>query len=62
MAVSKLKKMITSSPVLAYYEHKLPTRVTTNALKAGFGAVLEQEHASEWKPVAYASRAMTQCE
>jgi transposase InsO family protein len=61
-AVNTLKKMITSSPVLAYYESKLPTRLTTDASKAGLGAVLEQKHEGVWKPIAYASRAMTQCE
>jgi hypothetical protein len=61
-AINTLKKMITSSPVLAYYEPKLPTRVTTDASKAGLGAVLEQNYEGEWKPIAFASRAMTQCE
>ena len=60
--VNRLKKMITSSPVLAYYESKLPIRLTTDASKAGLGAVLEQNHEGVWKPIAYASRAMTQCE
>ena len=40
-AVNTLKKIITSSPVLA---------------------VLEQNHEGDWKPIAYASKAMTQCE
>ncbi|CAB4002304.1 Hypothetical predicted protein, partial [Paramuricea clavata] len=57
-AINTLKKMITSSP--AYYEPKLPTRVTTDASKAGLGAVLEQNYDGEWKPIAFASRAMTQ--
>ena len=61
-AVDMLKKMVTSSPVLASYEPELPTRITTDASKAGLGAVLEQNHDGEWKPIAYASRAMTQCE
>ena len=61
-AINTLKKMITSSPVLAYYEPKLPTRLTTDASKAGLGAVLEQNYEGEWKPIAFASRAMTQCE
>ena len=61
-AVNTLKKMVTSSPVLAYYELKLPTRVTANLSKSGLGAVLKQKHEEEWKPVAFASRAMTQSE
>ena len=56
--VNRLKKMITSSPVLAYYESKLPIRLTRDASKA----VLGQNHEGVWKPIAYASRAMTQCE
>ena len=55
--------MFTSSPLLAYYElPRRPRRVTTDASKSGLGTVLEQNHAEEWKPVAFLSRAMTQWE
>ena len=37
------------------------TRVTADS-KSGLGAVLEQKHGEEWKPVAFASRVMTQSE
>ena len=47
-----LKKIITNSPVLAYHELKLPIRVTTDASKAGLGAVFEQNHEGDWKPIA----------
>lgn len=34
--------------------------VLADVSKSGLGAVLLQEHNGEWKPVIYASRAMTQ--
>ena len=58
-AVKALKTMVTSSPVLAYYEPSGATRVTTDASKDGLGAILEQKHEDGWKTIAYASRAMT---
>ena len=61
-AVETLKTMVTSNQILAYYEPNRSTRVTTDASKDGLGAILEQKHEDGWKPVAYASRAMTQCE
>ena len=61
-AVNILKKMVTSRPVLAYYEFKLPRQVSSDSSKLGLGAVLEHKHEEEWKPVAFASRAMTQSE
>ena len=43
-AIKKLRELVTSSPVLKFFDNNLPTRVPSNASKRGLGAVLEQEH------------------
>ena len=50
---------MTDSPVLKYFDQNLPTKVSVDASKAGLGAVLLQLHRDDWRPVAYASRAMS---
>lgn len=54
----KLKKLITQAPVLAYYDVKKPVELESDSSDVGLGAVLLQEG----KPIAYASRALTQTE
>ena len=61
-AIKKLKELITSSPVLKYYNPNLPTRISSDASQEGLGAVLEQDHDNEWHPVAFASRSLTPAE
>ena len=51
-AIEDLKRIITSEPVLQFYNPELPTKVSTDASKFGLGAVLEQKHGDEWKPEA----------
>lgn len=53
----KLKTYLTSSPILAIFDRKLPINIYTDASGEGLGAVLKQvqEDGSE-KPVAYFSR------
>ena len=43
-AVESLKEIILAAPTLARFDRELPTRVTTDALAVGVGAVLEQFH------------------
>ncbi|KAL7880974.1 hypothetical protein SRHO_G00032280 [Serrasalmus rhombeus] len=57
-AFEKLKTMLTEAPVLKYYDVSLPVTVSVDASKCGLGAVLLQED----RPVAYASRALTETE
>ena len=58
-AIAKLKKLITTSPVLKFYDPNLPTQVSCDASKTGLGAVLEQKHDDDaWYPVAYGSRSL----
>ena len=74
-AVKKLKEMVTSAPVLKYFSPKDtsapvlkyfspkdPIKVTCDASKLGLGAVLQQKEGGQWKPVAFASRSLTQSE
>jgi len=57
-ALRKLGKMLTTAPVLNYYDVSKPIVVQTDASSSGLGAVILQDR----KPVEYASRAMTRVE
>ena len=61
-SVVALKHALTSTPMLSRYDHDLETRVTTDALVIGLGAVLEQKHCTVWKPVAFWSRKLIDAE
>ena len=60
-AFNKVKDELTSPPVLAWYNPASETKITADASAYGLGAVLLQKH-NEWKPIAYASRSMTEAE
>ena len=57
-----VKDLLTSSPILALYDVKLPTKVSADSSSYGLGAVITQEHSEGWRPVAYASRTLTSAE
>ena len=62
-AIAKLKKLITTSPVLKFYDPNLPTKVSCDASKTGLSAVLEQKHDDDvWYPVAYGSGSLSSSE
>ncbi len=58
----QLSEFLTTEPVLKFHDPLRKTKVSSDASKDGLGAVLLQDHDGNWKPVAYASRAMTQAE
>ena len=62
-AFEKLKKELTSTPVLAHYDPAKETILSADASSYGLGTVLlqEQENGAR-KPVAYASRSMSSTE
>ena len=62
-AIQTLKHLVRSSPILTYYDPNHALRITADAnSKTGLGAVREECHEDAWKPIAYASRVMTQSE
>ena len=61
-AFQELKLLITNSPILKYFDPKLPIKVFSDASKSGLGATLEQKHGENWFPVAFASRSMNPAE
>ena len=60
-AFKEVKAELTRPTTLALYSPDLPTKICADASTYGLGAVLLQEH-NEWKPVAFASRSMTDTE
>ena len=48
-AVARVKELIVSAPVLAYYDMSKPAIIQCDASKSGLDAALLQE----WRPVAY---------
>ena len=61
-ALIKLKHILTSTPVLGYFDPKLPTIVSADASEYGVGGVLLQKREGRWKPVAFCSRTLTEIE
>ena len=61
-AFKKLKTLLSSAPLLHHYHPGNPTMVSSDASSYGLGGVLMQKVDNEWKPVFYASRAMTSTE
>lgn len=48
--------------MLKYHDLHKSTRISADTSQYGLGAVLLQQHAESWQPVAYASRALTSAE
>ncbi len=62
-AFEAIKKELTQPTVLALYDVDAELKISSNASAYGLGAVLLQRHSdSQWKPVAYASRCMSDTE
>lgn len=61
-AFDKLRKAVTSAPVLRAFDPELSTCVTTDASGYAIGAVLEQTDSESRRPVAFFSRTMSPAE
>ena len=57
-AFDKIKNILSAEPVLTYYDVAKPVTISCDASQSGLGALLLQDT----KPVAYASRALTDAE
>ena len=58
----KLKKEITEAPCLALFYPQKENYITTDACNTGLGATLWQKEGETFRPVAFASRFLTDCE
>lgn len=56
----QLQDLVTSSPVLHYFDPKLTSKVSVDASKSGLGTV--RRHGENWHPIAYTSRSMNSSE
>ena len=61
-AFAKVKDLISTSPVLAYFDTTKITIVSADASSYGLAGVLLQYHGKELRPVAFASRTLSQAE
>ena len=61
-AFLKVKQELSKPTTLALYDPSTPTKVSADASAFGLGAVLLQQHNSTWKPVAFASRSISETE
>ena len=60
-AYKRIKEELSKPTTLALYDPSAPTKISADASAYGLGAVLLQKFDS-WKPVAYASRSMSETE
>ena len=61
-AIDKLKAKLVSNPILQIYDKQKETKIGSDASLYGLGAVLLQKHGTDWLPVAFASRSLTETE
>ena len=57
-----MKRIVSSEPVLQFYDPELPKKISCDASQKGLGAVLQQLHGNAWRPLAYASKSTTDCQ
>ena len=61
-AFSQVKEELSKPTTLALYDVNAPTKLSADASSYGLGAVLLQEADKQWRPIAYASRSMSETE
>ena len=60
MTFSQVKEELAKPTILALYQPGNQTKISADASSYGLGAILLQHTADTWKPVAYASRALSE--
>lgn len=58
----RVKRLMVTTPILVPFDMNAQTRLSTDASSYGLGAALMQKSDDSWRPVAYASRAMSETE
>ena len=61
-AFEQIKKLLSDPPILAFYDPKKPTTVSSDSSSYGIAGVLFQNHNGVQRPVAYCSRTLTSTE
>ena len=61
-AIAKVKDLISTAPVLAYFDPNKIIVVSANATSHGLGGVLLQYHGKDLRPVAFTSCTLSQAE
>ena len=61
-AFQQVKEELSRPAVLALYDPAAKSKISADASSYGLGAVLLQQQGIQWRPVAYASRSMTDTE
>ena len=61
-AFETLKKLCTSTPILAYPDYQIPFILHTDSSSEGLGAVLYQKQEGKLRVIAYASRSVSKTE
>ena len=61
-AFAQVKEELSQPTVLTLYDPEKESKISADASAYGLGAVLLQKTDSDWKPVAYASRSMSETE
>ena len=61
-ALENIKDELSKPTILALYDPDAVTKISADASSHGLGAVIMQKKRLEWKPIAYASRSMTETE
>ena len=57
-----MKTEIATPRVLCHYDVTADTKISADASSNGIGAVFLQKYNGEWKPIAFASRSLTDTE